>query len=114
MCLIQIKREKIMDRWVFAAGISRESSEATLGNFQNCRLYDGDQKTDFKDGTVTVTTHAIKFKNDSSSLLIVSDNYRENGIIAGAQPGRTIPVAHLFALLIIKQLFIINKIYKNI
>jgi len=59
-----------MDRWVFESGSKSALSESTLASFSNCRLYDGDTKTDFKDGLVTVTTHAIKFKNDVSSLFI--------------------------------------------
>ena len=60
-----------MDRWVFDTG-KAPPGESTLASFNGCRLYDGDQKTNFKDGTLIITSHAIKFKNDSTSLILVS------------------------------------------
>lgn len=57
-----------MDRWVFDT--TRIPGETTLASFTGCRLFDGDKKTDFKDGQLSITSHSIKFKNDSSSLCI--------------------------------------------
>jgi hypothetical protein len=60
-----------MDRWVYSTGIQPPLGEHTLASFSGCRLYDGENKTDFKDGQITVTSHRIKFNKDSTSLYIV-------------------------------------------
>lgn len=59
-----------MDRWVYSTGIQPPLGEHTLASFSGCRLYDGENKTDFKDGQITVTSHRIKFNKDSTSLYI--------------------------------------------
>jgi len=58
-----------MDRWVFDTG-KAPLGETMVASFSGCRLYDGDQKTSFKDGTLIITSHSIKFKNDSTSLML--------------------------------------------
>lgn len=48
-----------MDRWIFSR--DRPTDEIVHFTVQDTRLYDGDQKTNYKNGVTVITSHAIRF-----------------------------------------------------
>lgn len=57
-----------MDRWIF----SQTSPPDEIIHFtaQDTRLYDGDVKTNYKNGTTIITSHSIKFELSESKIEI--------------------------------------------
>jgi len=51
-----------MDRWVYSTGPASLPDERHLGTLVDVRLYDGERKTDYKGGTLQVTTHRLLYQ----------------------------------------------------
>ncbi|CBY21359.1 unnamed protein product [Oikopleura dioica] len=58
-----------MNRWCYFEG-ALDPAEKIHGQCTGCRLYDGDVKTNYKDGTISISSHKITFHGEKVTLFI--------------------------------------------
>ena len=59
-----------MDRWIFST--VHEPASVIIFSSQALRLFDGDRKTDYKEGNLVITSHNIEYNYGQTKIEIVS------------------------------------------